>query len=379
MDMRQEPRKLREEQETGLSGYAARSADSWGRLRDEPECSVRTCFERDVGRIIFSMDFRRMRHKTQVFFNPQSDHICTRMEHVISVNYIAGTIGRVLGLNLDLIEAIALGHDLGHAPFGHSGEKKLDSCLKNRDPALFFQHEMHGLRVVDHLALHHGRPGLNLTFEVRDGIASHCGETYDEYVLVPDRAKTPSDLEQLARLHGTPATLEGCVVRLADKIAYVGRDIEDAARAGLMEFDDLPQAIQSSLGRTNGEIINTLVMDIIQNSYGQDAIILSRERGDSMEELLRENVARIYSSDKIKRYEKMVDNVIEGLFEALMPLTVDPDKLLTSENRVLRGFCRFIQEREVPLDRLGPQHVVDYIAGMTDSFATKSFEDLYWF
>ena len=169
------------------------------------------------------------------------------------------------------------------------------------------------------------------------------------------------------------------MVRLVDKIAYVGRDIEDAVRAGIMDFEDLPKAIRSSLGKTNGEIINTLVMDIIRNSYGQDAIILSRERGASMEELLQENVARIYSSDKIKRYEDMAKNVIEGLFEAMIPLTGDPEKLAASDNRVLRSFCRFIRERQVPMDRLGPQQVVDYIAGMTDSFATKCFEDLYWF
>ncbi len=379
MDMIEEPRLLREELEKSLSPFAIRSTDSKGRIIDEPPCSVRTCFERDVGRIIFSMDFRRMRHKTQVFFNPQNDHICTRMEHVISVNYIANTIGRVLGLNADLIQAIALGHDLGHAPFGHSGERTLDSCLKQHDAQAFFQHEVHSLRVVDKLATHHGRPGLNLTFEVRDGIASHCGETYDEYVLVPDRTRQPAELAASAQGHGRPATLEGCVVRIVDKIAYVGRDIEDAVRAGIMEFEDLPEAIQSSLGRTNGEIINTLVTDIIRNSYGQDAIILSRERGDSMEELLQENVARIYRSDKIKRYEKMAKNVIEGLFDAMIPLTADPEKLAASDNRVLRSFCHYILERHESLKQLGPQQVVDYIAGMTDSYATKCFEDLYWF
>ena len=379
MDLTAEPRLLREEQEKTLSPYAARSSASRGRVVAEDPCSVRTCFERDVGRIIFSMDFRRMRHKTQVFFNPQNDHICTRMEHVISVNYIANTIGRVLGLNADLIQAIALGHDLGHAPFGHSGERTLDECLRKQDSRLFFQHELHSLRVIDRLATHHGRPGLNLCFEVRDGIASHCGETYHEHELVPDRGKTSDQLAISARTHALPATLEGCVVRMVDKIAYVGRDIEDAVRAGIMEFEDLPRAIQSSLGRTNGEIINTLVTDIIRNSYGRDAIILSQDCGESMEELLRENVDRIYKSDKIKRYEKMARNVIEGLFDALLPMTADPEKLAASENKVLRGFHRYLLERYDPLEGWGPQHVVDYIAGMTDSFASKSFEDLYWF
>jgi dGTPase len=374
-----QPRLLKEEQENLLSPFAARSSQSAGRLVPEEQCDVRTVYERDVGRIIYSLDFRRLRHKTQVFFDPQNDHICTRMEHVIYVNYIANTIGRALGLNADLIQGIALGHDLGHAPFGHSGERMLDDCLKKVSPDRYFQHEIHSLRVVDKLATRPGHSnGLNLTFEVRDGIASHCGESYSECQLVPNRLKMQADLVACARTHGAPATLEGCVVRLADKIAYIGRDIEDAVRAGIMEFDDLPAAIQSALGRTNGEIINTLVTDIIVNSRGQDAIILSPERGESMEELLRENVARIYRSDKIKRYEKMAQNVIEGLFDALRQALADPEKLASSDNRVYRAFSKYLNERQDPAsDDL--QKTVDYIAGMSDSFASKSFEDIYWF
>lgn len=375
-----QPRLLKEDQERFLSPYAAQSARSLGRLVPEDQCDVRTVYERDVGRIIFSMDFRRLRHKTQVFFDPQNDHICTRMEHVIYVNYIANTIGRALGLNADLIQAIALGHDLGHAPFGHSGEKTLDTCLRRNSRDLFFQHEIHSLRVVDSLANRPGHGnGLNLTFEVRDGIASHCGESYSEYQLVPNRHKTAADLFRSAVEHSFPATLEGCVVRLADKIAYIGRDIEDAARAGIMEFEDLPAAIQTSLGRTNGEIINTLVTNIIANSRGQDAIILSADRGDSMEELLRENVARIYKSDKIRRYEKMAFNVVEGLFDALRQALADPEKLASSNNRVYRGFAQYLAERAYPADTDDLQKVADYIAGMSDPFANKCFEDIYWF
>ena len=196
------PRLIKEEQEARiLSPFAAQSNKSKGRVwPDDPPCDVRTPYERDVGRIIFCLDFRRLRHKTQVFFDPQNDHICTRMEHVIYVNYIANTIGRALGLNADLIQGIALGHDLGHAPFGHSGERTLDDCLRRVSPDYRFQHELHSLRVVDILA---ARPnhanGLNLTFEVRDGIASHCGESYSESCLVPDRAKKTDQLEASAR------------------------------------------------------------------------------------------------------------------------------------------------------------------------------------
>lgn len=374
------PRLIKEEQEQLLSPFAARSSSSVGRETPEEQCDVRTVYERDVGRIIYSLDFRRLRHKTQVFFDPQNDHICTRMEHVIYVNYIANTIGRALGLNADLIQGIALGHDLGHAPFGHSGERTLDACLKKLSPDLYFQHEIHSLRVVDKLSNRgrHGN-GLNLTFEVRDGIASHCGESYSECQLVPDRLKSPGQLVDCARSHGMPATLEGCVVRLADKIAYVGRDIEDAVRAGIMEFDDLPSALKTALGRTNGDIINTLVTDIIANSRGRDGIFLSPERGESMEELLRDNVARIYRSDKIKRYEKMAQNVIEGLFDALMLAVADPQKLASSDNRVFRGFNKYLRERRYSEHDADWQKVVDYVAGMSDSYANKSFEDIYWF
>ncbi len=375
-----EPRLLREEMEKSLAPFAATSASSRGRLLEEEPCSVRTAYERDAGRIIFSLDFRRMRQKTQVFFNPKNDHICTRMEHVITVDYIANTIGRALNLNLDLIQAVALGHDLGHAPFGHSGEATLNKCFKSHSSAnnAFFQHEVHSLRIIDLLASHHKRMGLNLTFEVRDGIACHCGENYDEYKLVPHRNKQITDLAKSARLHEMPATLEGCVVRMVDKIAYVGRDIEDAVRAGIMENEDLPERIQQVLGKTNGEIINTLVKDIIRNSYGKDAIILSPHYGESLHELLQYNVERIYSSAKIKRYELMVNNVIAGLFEALVGAIKDPEKMAASDNRVLASFHEYLQARYRDLGQLGPQQVVDYIAGMTDSYATKCFEDLYW-
>jgi dGTPase len=376
------PRRIKEEQEDRiLHAFAAKSKHSRGRVwQNDPPCDVRTAYERDVGRIIFSLDFRRLRHKTQVFFDPQNDHICTRMEHVIYVNYIANTIGRGLGLNADLIQGIALGHDLGHAPFGHTGERVLNECLQRIDPDYQFQHEVHGLRVVDVLATRADHmSGLNLTFEVRDGIASHCGESYSEYCLIPDRNKQPDQLMDSAKNHGMPATLEGCVVRLADKIAYVGRDIEDAVRAGIMEFDELPAAIRSSLGQSNSEIINTLVTDIIINSRDRDAIVLSPSCGQSMQELLLDNVKRIYRSDKIKRYEKMATNVIEGLFEALRQALTDPEKLASSDNRVFRSFNRYIAERNYAADLPDAQKIVDYIAGMSDSFATRSFEDIYWF
>ena len=185
------PRKLKQQRELDyLSKYATASIKTRGRQRQEMDCRIRNPFERDVGRILYSVDFRRLRQKTQVFFNPRNDHICTRMEHVLYVKYIASTIGKALNLNVDLIEAIALGHDIGHTPFGHTGERELQACLEKYNADFSFQHEIHSLRVVDILAQRKpNQNGLNLTFEVRDGIVSHCGEKYNEYELRPNREK----------------------------------------------------------------------------------------------------------------------------------------------------------------------------------------------
>lgn len=371
---------LRDNREKLLSPFAFRSRESRGRRFSEEPCTVRSDFERDTGRIIYSQAFRRLRHKTQVFFNPQNDHICSRIEHVIYVNYIASTIARALNLNLDLVQAISLGHDIGHSPFGHSGEKTLDACVKKIDPDLYFRHEMQSLRVADLLAARSGRPGegLNLSFEVRDGIVSHCGETYSEYKLYPDRKKTDdSILLRHSGHHPMPATLEGCVVRIADKIAYVGRDIEDAARAGIMEFEDIPPAITSTLGSTNSQIIHTLVTDIIHNSLNKDAIILSDESGLAMEALLKENVQRIYQSDKIKKYEIRVRTTVEGLFDALMSFLSDPKKSIAPGNPVFAGLAEYSLAYPDP-DAPAVMIVTDYISGMTDSFANKCYESIYW-
>lgn len=371
---------LRDSREEHLSPYAFRSRDSRGRRFAEEPCTVRSDFERDTGRIIYSQAFRRLRHKTQVFFNPQNDHICSRIEHVIYVEYIATTIARALNLNLDLVQAISLGHDIGHSPYGHSGERSLHECVRSRDPELYFQHEMQSLRVADLLATRTGHKGegMNLSFEVRDGIVSHCGETYSEYRLQPDRSKsTKSILAYHAGSHPMPATLEGCVVRIADKIAYIGRDIEDAARAGIMEFEDIPPAITSTLGSTNSQIIHTLVTDIIHNSLNQDMIMMSDETGKAMEELLKENVHQIYRSDKIRRYEMRVKNTVEGLFEALANAITDPEKALASGNTVFVGlidFSKTYPDENAPKLRI----VMDYISGMTDSYADKCYETIYW-
>jgi len=378
-------REIREKQEDNLSIYAAKSSNSKGRLFKEEKCPVRTDFERDGNRILYSMEFRRLRHKTQVFFNAKNDHICTRMEHVLYVSSISQTIARALNLNQDLTNAIALGHDLGHAPFGHSGEKSLERCVKKYEPESGFQHELHSLRVVDRLATRisqekvNAKCGLNLTFEVRDGIACHCGERFNEYYIERDKNKGPEALVGLKSRAQQPSTLEACVVRLVDKIAYVGRDIEDAVRVNLLNIEDISKDIRRVLGNTNGQIINTLVLDMIENSFDKDYISLSKEKGEALSALINENYKFIYKAERILRYEKQAQNVIEGLFENLLMSLNDIEKLKASDQKVHRMFYNYIKNISYSDEESSIQKVVDFIAGMTDSYAMNCFEEIYWF
>ena len=382
--MSMEWRKIKEKQEEALSPYSSKNIYSRGRLVNEEKCPVRTDFERDANRILYSMEFRRLRHKTQVFFNAKNDHICTRMEHVLYVSAISVTIARTLNMNQDLTNAIALGHDLGHAPFGHSGEKVLDCCLKKINPDYFFKHELHSLRVVDRLATRVApskpvkKRGLNLTFEVRDGIVCHCGENYEEYQLTRDPAKDVSWMNDIKIVDCMPYTLEACIVRLVDKIAYVGRDIEDALRVNLMDINDIPVEIRKELGDTNSEIINTLVCDIIENSYDRDRIQLSPEKGEALERLIKENMRLIYQSDRIKRYEKTAKNILEGLFFELLESLKDIEKLESSNLKVHKQFYNFIHDVGYDSNETDEQKVIDFIAGMTDNYATNCFNEIFW-
>ncbi len=369
------PRKRKEEIERlSLDEKASLSAQSRGRLRFENDCPVRTVYERDLGRIIYSMPFRRLRHKTQVFFDPQNDHVCTRMEHVQYVSYLAETIGGALGLNRDLIRAIALGHDIGHAPFGHAGEVALDNLLQSYQSDFVFRHERHGLRVIDLLSEHKNGYGLNLTFEVRDGIASHCGEQYDEIIVIPMREKQEEDLAKGALHHDPPATLEGCLVRFTDRIAYVGRDIEDATRSGLLSFEELPADLRATLGHNNGEIVDTLVKDVIRSSLGHDAIAMSERIGKALQRLIEINVDRIYKAPRVKRYEIQVQNVLEGLFDYYLKLAESSDA--SEKETPARAFFEF-KNRHPEKDASALRIVTDYIAGMTDPYANRMFSTIY--
>ena len=383
-DVTQEKVKLlRDSREKLLSPGAMRSSSSRGRVKPEPDCKIRSVYERDTGRIIYSQAFRRLKHKTQVFFNPENDHICSRLEHVMYVDYIAQTIGRALNLNTDLIRAIALGHDVGHTPFGHSGERVLDKMLKETDPKLYFEHESNSLRVLDVLEQHGDTFGLNLSFEVRDGIICHCGEHYDEQVLVPCRDKTEEDLSYLIRKNDRkgPATLEGCVVRFSDKFAYVGRDIEDAVRTNVLGSEyQLPEE-GSEMGRSNAEIINYLVEDIVENSMDKDEIRISDRACRALKSVLITNVDYIYKAPKVKTYESYCDLIITSLYKEFLGAVYNIDQARNSKNEAVRQFVSFVDEHpekdkpesEMPL----PIFVSDYIAGMTDTYAIKCFNELF--
>ena len=279
-----------------------------------------------------------------------------------------------MNLNVDLIKAIALGHDIGHTPFGHSGERVLNKKLKEIDPKLYFEHESNGLRVLNILEKHNDDFGLNLTFEVRDGIISHCGEYYDERKLVPCKDKTEDDLSYLIpkKYRKGPATMEGCVVRFADKIAYVGRDIEDALRTGVIASEfDVP-VVSDVIGNSNSEIINFLVQDIIENSMDKGCIMMSDHAGDALEHTLKENVAKIYTAGKVKTYEKYCDVMLEGLFDAYYEAVKNLEKAEDSKSASIRKFAEFVKnhpEYKAGIDTPLPIYVSDYIAGMTDSFA----------
>lgn len=308
---------------TYLADYAAHSASSRGRLREEPECPIRTVWQRDRDRIIHCKSFRRLKHKTQVFINPQGDHFRTRLTHTLEVSQIARTAARALRLNEDLIEAIALGHDLGHTPFGHAGERALNAL----NPV--FNHCRQSLRQVDMIE-NEGR-GLNLTLEVRDGIRHHSGDAM-------------------------PFTVEGKLIRYCDRIAYLNHDIDDAIRSGFLDATQVPKKLIDTLGASHSQRINTMVSDIIKNSYGKDEISMSEPIAIAMNELREFMFEHVYFHPYKIEEEKKLGIIIEGFYKYYMKHF----HLLPPE-----------YQREQKVDA-----VCDYIAGMTDSFALSAAKEL---
>lgn len=316
---------LREKQT--LSPYAALSSETKGRLDFEEECPVRTAFQRDRDRIIHCSSFRRLKHKTQVFLSPEGDYYRTRLTHTLEVSQIARTISGALNLNGDLTEAIALGHDLGHTPFGHAGERALNAVCPDG-----FRHYSQSLRVVDYLEK--DGKGLNLTFEVRNGIERHTNG------------------EQAA-------TLEGRVVRLADRIAYINHDIDDATIAGIMCEDDIPLAIRNELGHSKAKRINTLVLNCIENS--KEDILLESSVQQVFDELHKFMFDKVYTNPVCKSEEKKAVEMIQKLYYHFVE---KPEELPEQ--------FRPIAEKD------GIQTAAcDYIAGMTDRYAVRIFNELY--
>jgi dGTPase len=341
----------------------------------------RTAFERDYTRIIHCRAFRRLRHKTQVFIDPRNDHICTRLEHSLHVASVARTISKALHLNNDLVAAISIGHDLGHAPFGHEGERQLKKLAKKHGIA--FSHETHSLRVVDRLErMYKHHPGLNLTFAVRDGIACHCGEKPDR-TLTPNRRKTPSDLNH-AKPGDVPATPEGCVVKFADMFAYLGRDLEDAITTKIIRRSEIPRNVVRTLGRRNRSIIGALIRDLVENS-GADRIGVSKGVFSAMLTLKKFNYKQIYANPVVTERFKQIERAMAFMFDELLRLVNEARSAKKGAamfrgrgERCLEVLAEFLGHDVVVWREEKPaQLVLDFIAGMTDSFFIDSFTELF--
>lgn len=328
MTVREELERLEHRRLNPLAAFSDRST---GRPRPEPEREedVRTCFQRDTDRIVHSKAFRRLMHKTQVFLNPEGDHYRTRMTHTLEVTRIAKTVTRALGLNEDLAEAIAMGHDLGHTPFGHAGEAALTECWGRP-----FRHNEQSLRVVD--VLEKDGQGLNLCNEVREGIVGHTGPVI-------------------------PKTLEGQIVRRADQIAYVNHDIDDAIRAGILTAEDIPRDIAAILGENQRDRINTLVCDMIFTSREAGSICMTPEIQKALADLRSFMFARVYHNPVAKGEESKAKDMLQMLFR----FYVDHPEQLPADFQPQLSF-----------DGLG-RTVCDYIAGMTDNYAIEKFNEIF--
>lgn len=324
MEIRQRIEQWEQQQ---LSPFAATNLRSVGRERPETPCPFRTDYRRDLDRILYSKAFRRLKHKTQVFLQPEGDHYRTRMTHTLEVAAISRTIARSLKLNEDLVEAIAYGHDLGHTPFGHAGEQALDEVFG-------FRHNEQSLRVVD--VLEKDGVGMNLTYEVRMGIYKHTGESQ-------------------------PETLEGSIVRLADKIAYINHDIDDAVRGGVLKNEDLPKEITGILGDTLGRRIDSLVGDIVRCSDGKNAVVMSPEIYGAMMSLREFMFENVYRNPVAKGEESKARDMLKSLFAYYIK---KPEKLPG-------GFLDYADECGVA------RAACDYIAGMTDQYAVNKYSEAF--
>jgi dGTPase len=325
--------RIREQEELSLAPLAARSYPA-RRAHAEPDCALRTPFQRDRDRVVHCKAFRRLTHKTQVFVAPRGDHYRTRLTHTLEVTTISRTVARALRLNEDLVEAIGLAHDLGHPPFGHIGEEVLDGCLKERFGE-DFRHYEHSLRVVDRLERE--GTGLNLTEQVRDGIVSHS-------------SRAPM-----------PATLEGRIVRVIDRVAYINHDIDDAVRAGLLREDELPAEPIAVLGTSGSARIDTLVHDMVEHSAQAGDIVQGPQAGPAMIALRDFMFERVYLGPAVRAEHRKIAGVVRRLFEHY----VEHPELLSGD-----GDDGALGDQELA------QRVTDYIAGMTDRYCIRRYTEL---
>ncbi len=343
------------------------------------ENDVRGAYFRDQTAIIHSLAFRRLKHKTQVFLAPENDHICTRIEHVLHVATIAVTICKGLNisgwqLDSEMAFAIGLGHDLGHPPFGHDGESILNKLVgKERT----FIHEINSYRVVEHLS-NKGK-GLNLTYGVKDGIICHNGEKFEQELVPLSVAK---DLSLIKNRSNIPSTFEGCIMRFADKIAYLGRDVEDAITANLIKRGDIPKRIAQNIGVTNSQVIDTLVNEIINCSKNNNKICLSNEMYELMKEFRNFNYEHIYFNESRLRSKPFAEKVLTTLYEYITNLfkknQFDIEKYLISDFIIDREFGNYLCDMEMFYSDEEDKQIIiiDYIAGMTDLFAMKCMKEI---
>ena len=321
---------LEQLEQDNLSPYAAHSRDSRGRLQPEEQCDIRPDDQRDRDRILHCKAFRRLKDKTQVFLSPEGDHYRTRLTHTLEVSQNARTIAKALRMNEDLVEAIALGHDLGHTPFGHAGERALNAVCPYG-----FKHNEQSVRTVD--ILEKGGQGLNLTYEVRDGILNH-------------------------QTAGMPMTLEGRIVRLSDKIAYIHHDMDDAIRAGILTEADVPREIGEVIGFTTGERLDHFIHDIVSTSYGKDDIMMSPPVAEAMKKLRAFMFERVYKNKEAKSEEGKAEMLVQTLYS------------------YYRHHLELLSEDMIGLINRGePEErvVCDYIGAMTDRFAIAKYEEIY--
>ena len=343
--------------------------------RDPRAEDLRGHYFRDTTAILHSYPFRRLKHKTQVFFAPRNDHICTRIEHVLHVATIATTICRALGLDPDLAWAIGLGHDLGHTPFGHLGEKIIGQLMEDEGG---FRHEIYSLRVVDHLT-GYGK-GLNLTYAVRDGILNHCGEKFEKSIR-PDF--TIKELSDIKTREFYPSTWEAVVVRMSDKIAYLGRDLEDAMQLHIVKREEIPALVGKVLGENNSDIINALVQDIIATSLEKGEIGFSEEVYQAVLILKEFNYSHIYTNQKLTVYHDYFERIIMTLFDYLQELFERKGFEINSyheeKNYLAQRFGDYLKKmkdfyKEEKAASL--QVVLDYIAGMTDDYSIDCVKEI---